>query len=60
MALQRQVRPVLPGFFSRLFFPPAPDFFVIASEQNFRHGPAAEFRGAGVVGKVEEEAMSGD
>ena len=58
-SIAQQIRAVAPRFFQGFLQAPAANFFVISAEQNFRHVPAAKFRGARVVGAVEEE-VTGD
>ena len=50
----QKVRAVPSRFFERLLLAPAANLFVIATDQNLGHRPAAKFRGAGVMGKVEK------
>ena len=50
---RQQIRAVAARFFQRFFQSPAPNMFVVAAKQNFGDFPAAEFRRAGVVRKIE-------
>jgi hypothetical protein len=51
----QQIRAIPLRFLEGSFAAPAANFFMISAEQNFRHGPTAEFGGTRVVRKVEEE-----
>src|SRR5882724_2835031 len=56
---REQVGAVAAGLCEGLLATPFGDFGVIATDEDFGNGPATEFGGAGVVGKIEKRVASG-
>jgi len=54
---REQVGAVAAGLCQGLVTAPFGDFGVIATDEDFRNGPAAEIGGAGVVGEIEKRAI---